>query len=148
MSAMTPESAGLDRQCAGNTPVPRVAGAINWYGITDVADVIDGPHKANLAVTWFGSLPNKDEIAKRVSPLTYVRADLPPILSIHGDKDPLVPYDEATRLHAALKKAGAPNELLTIPGGGHGGFTPEERVRIFTRIRAWLGEHGLPAENP
>ena len=148
MSAMTPESAGLDRLCAGNTPVPRVAGAINWYGITDVADVIDGPHKANLAVTWFGSLPNKDEIAKRVSPLTYVRADLPPILTIHGDKDPLVPYDEATRLHAALKKAGAPNELLTIPGGGHGGFTAEERVRIFTRIRAWLSEHGLPAENP
>ncbi|MEO8467439.1 MAG: alpha/beta hydrolase [Gammaproteobacteria bacterium] len=148
MSAMTPESAGLDRQCAGNAPVPRVAGAINWYGITDVADVIDGPHKANLAVTWFGSLPNKDEVAKRVSPLTYVRADLPPILTIHGDKDPLVPYDEATRLHAALKKAGAPNELLTVPGGGHGGFTPEERVRIFTRIRAWLGEHGLPAENP
>ena len=55
---MIPESAGLDRQCAGTTPVPRVAAGINWYGITDVADVIDGPNTANLAVTWFGSLPN------------------------------------------------------------------------------------------
>src|SRR6187549_2547910 len=81
-SAMIPESAVLDRQCAGNTPIPKVAAAINWYGITDVADVIDGPHKANLAVTWVGSLPNKEEIAKRVSPLTYVRSDLPPILTI------------------------------------------------------------------
>src|SRR5262245_27234001 len=43
MSAMTPDSAELDRQCAGNTPVPSVAAAINWYGITDVNDVIDGP---------------------------------------------------------------------------------------------------------
>ena len=86
-SAMIPESAGLDRQCAGNTPVPKVAAAINWFGITDVADVIDGPNKANLAVTWLGSLPNKDEIARRVSPLTYVRPGLPPILTIHGDKD-------------------------------------------------------------
>src|SRR5262245_17811328 len=147
-SAMIPESAGLDRQCAGNSPVPRVAAAINWYGITDVADVIDGPHKANLAVTWLGSLPDKDEIAKRVSPLTYVRSDLPPILSIHGDKDPLVPYDHALRLHAALTKAGAPNKLLTIPGGGHGGFTPEQRAMIFRTIREFLAANDIPPLNP
>ncbi len=147
-SAMIPEGAGLDRQCAGNTPVPRVAAAINWYGITDVADVIDGPHKANLAVTWVGSLPNKDEIAKRVSPLTYVRSDLPPILTIHGDQDPLVPYDHALRLHAALTKAGVPNQLLTIPNGAHGNFTAEERTKVFAAIREFLTAHGLPAANP
>ena len=146
-SAMIPESAGLDRQCAGNTPVPKVAAAINWFGITDVADVIDGPNKANLAVTWLGSLPNKDEIAKRVSPLTYVRPGLPPILTIHGDQDRLVPYNHATRLHEALTKAGVPNQLLTIPKGGHGNFTPEERTRIFATIREFLKKQGL-GENP
>lgn len=67
-TGMIPESAGLARECAGNTPMPRVAAMINWFGITDVADVVDGPHAANLAVTWLGSLPNKDEIARRVSP--------------------------------------------------------------------------------
>ncbi len=146
-SAMIPESAGLDRQCAGTTPVPRVAAAVNWFGITDVADVIDGPHKANLAVTWVGSLPNKDEVAERVSPLTYVRAGLPPILTIHGDQDQLVPYDHAVRLHAALTKAGVPNQLLTIPNGKHGNFTPEERSMIFATIREFLTAHGLPAAN-
>jgi acetyl esterase/lipase len=147
-SAMIPESAGLDRQCAGNVPVPRVAAAINWFGITDVADVIDGPHKANLAVTWLGSLPDKEAIAKRVSPLTYVRKDLPPILTIHGDKDPLVPYDHAVRLHDALTKAGAPNKLLTIEGGGHGGFTPEQRAMIFRTIREFLAANDLAPMNP
>jgi acetyl esterase/lipase len=142
-TGMIPESAGLDRQCAGATPIPRVAAMVNWFGITDVADVIDGPHKANLAVTWLGSLPNKDEIAKRVSPLTYVRPGLPPILTIHGDMDQLVPYDEAVRLHAALGKAGVTNQLLTIPGGKHGNFTPEERTKIFTTIREFLGKNGL-----
>jgi len=146
-TAMIPESAGLDRQCAGNTPVPKVAAAINWFGITDVADVIDGPNKANLAVTWLGSLPNKDEIATRVSPLTYVRPGLPPILTIHGDQDRLVPYNHATRLHEALTKAGVPNQLLTIPKGGHGNFTPEERTKIFATIREFLKRQGL-AENP
>jgi len=146
-SAMIPESSGLARQCAGNTPVPKVAAAINWFGITDVADVIDGPNAANLAITWMGSLPNKDEIAKRVSPLTYVRPGLPPILTIHGDKDQLVPYNHATRLHEALTKAGVPNQLVTIRNGRHGNFSPEERTQIFASIREFLKKQGL-GENP
>jgi acetyl esterase/lipase len=64
-SAMIPESAGLDRQCAGAAAVPKPAAAINWFGITDVGDVIDGPNRANAAMTWFGSLPNREEVAKR-----------------------------------------------------------------------------------
>ena len=30
-----PVSLGLDRECANNTPLPRVAAVVNWYGITD-----------------------------------------------------------------------------------------------------------------
>src|SRR4030095_15651490 len=56
VAAMIPESAGLDRQCAGATPVPKVAAAINWFGITDVNDVIDGPNLANAALTRTGTL--------------------------------------------------------------------------------------------
>jgi acetyl esterase/lipase len=141
-TGILPESAGLDRECAG-APLPKVAAIINWYGITDVGDVIDGPHKANLAAQWMGSMPNRDDIAKRVSPLTYVRAGLPPIMTIHGDADPLVPYQHAVRLHEALAKVNVPNRLLTVPGGKHGGFTAEERVRIFVAIREFLSQHGL-----
>jgi acetyl esterase/lipase len=141
-TGMLPESAGLDRECAG-APLPRVAAIINWFGITDVGDVIDGPHRANAAAQWMGSLPNKDEIARRVSPLTYVRAGLPPIISIHGDADPVVPYQHAVRLHEALEKAGTPNQLVTIPGGKHGGFTPDERTRIYVAIREFLAKNGL-----
>lgn len=139
---MIPESAGLALECAG-PPLPRPAAVINWYGITDVADVIDGPHRANNAARWMGGMPDRMEIAKRVSPLTYVRAGLPPILTIHGDADMTVPYQEAVSLHEALTKAGTPNQLLTIPGGKHGGFTPEERTKIYATIRAFLAKNGL-----
>ena len=142
-----PESAGLDRECASATALPKVAAVINWFGIADVADVIDGPHRANAAMQWFGSLPNKDEIAKRVSPLTYVRAGLPPIMTIHGDSDTTVPYQQAVRLHDALKNAGVENWLVTIPGGKHGNFTPDERTRIYLAIREFLTRNGLPANN-
>ena len=142
---MIPESAGLDLECAG-APLPHVAAVVNWFGITDVADVIDGPHRANAAAQWMAGMPNKMEIAKRVSPLTYVRAGLPPILTIHGDADTTVPYQEAVRLHEALSKAGTVNQLVTIPGGKHGGFTPDERTKIYGTIREFLAKNGLGAK--
>jgi dipeptidyl aminopeptidase/acylaminoacyl peptidase len=116
---------------------------LNWFGITDVPDVIDGPHRADAAARWFGTLSNRMEIAKRVSPLTYVRAGLPPILTVHGDSDPTVPYDEAVRLHQALAKVNVPNQLVTVPGGKHGNFTSEQRDRIYITIREFLTKNGV-----
>ena len=142
MGILPAEAEGLERQCAG-APLPRVAAVVNWFGISDVGDVIEGKNRANAAMQWFGSMPNRSEVAKRVSPLTYIRAGLPPVLTIHGDADNVVPYEQAVRLHAALAKAGTVNQLLTIPGGKHGGFTPEERTRIYLTIREFLGKNGL-----
>lgn len=141
-TGMIPESAGLDRQCSG-APLPRVAAIIDWYGIVDVNDLLDGDNRKTYAVQWLGSLPNREEIARRVSPLTYVRPGLPPVLAIQGDADPTVPYQHSVRLTAALTKAGVANQLVTIPGGKHGGFTPEERTRIYVAIRAFLAKNGL-----
>jgi hypothetical protein len=36
-----------------------------------------------------------------------------------------------------------PNQLLTIPGGRHGGFTREQRAMIFTTIREFLKKNGV-----
>jgi acetyl esterase/lipase len=141
-TGIIPDTAGLDRECAG-TPLPKVAAIINWYGITDVYDVIEGPHRANAAMQWFGSMPNREEVARRVSPLTYVRSGLPPILTVHGDADMTVPYQHGVQLHQALTKAGVTNQLVTVPGGRHGNFTPEERTKIYIAVREFLAKNGL-----
>lgn len=141
-TGMIPESAGLDRQCPG-APLPKVAAIVDWYGIVDVADLLDGPNRKAYAVQWLGSMPDREEIARRVSPLTYVRAGLPPVLAIQGDADPTVPYQHSVRLTEALTKVDVPNQLVTIPGGKHGGFTPEERTRIYVAIRDFLAKNGL-----
>jgi acetyl esterase/lipase len=141
-TGIIPESAGLDRECPG-VPLPKVAAIINWYGITDVGDLLDGPNRKPYAVAWLSSMPDRLEIAKRVSPLTYVRPGLPPILTIQGDADPTVPYSHSVRLQEALQKADVPHELVTIPGGKHGGFSPEERLRIFTVIHQFLAKYHL-----
>ena len=65
------------------------------------------------------------------------------MITIHGDADPTVPYAHGVRLHEALTKAGVPNQLFTVPGGKHGGFTPAERVKIFAAIHDFLRKHSL-----
>ena len=140
ITGMLPEGTGLDNQCYGDEKLS-VAAVINWYGISDVGDLIRGPNLKNYAVMWMGSQPDAADIARRVSPLTYVRAGLPPVLTIHGDKDDVVPYSHGTRLHEALDKAKVPNQLFTIKGGGHGGFTRVEYVRSYETIWAFLKQH-------
>ncbi|MGH9642919.1 MAG: alpha/beta hydrolase fold domain-containing protein [Terriglobales bacterium] len=142
ITGMLPDGTGLDNNCAGTEKL-KVAAIINWFGISDVADLIQGPNWRNYAAMWMGSQPDGLAIAKRVSPLTYVRAALPPIMSIHGDQDPVVPYEQSVRLHQALTAAGVPNELLTIKGGKHGEFTDAELEEANAKIRAFLHAHGL-----
>jgi acetyl esterase/lipase len=141
-TGMIPASAGLDRQCPGTEPL-NVAAIVNWYGIADVADLLDGANMKTYAVTWLGSRPDRVDVAKRLSPLSYVRAGLPPVLTIHGDADPTVPYSHATRLHAALQQVGVATELVTIPKGLHGNFPMPEQQRAVDAMRAFLGKHGL-----
>ena len=141
-TGMVPASAGLDRQCPGSETLS-VAAIINWYGITDVGDLLDGPNTKSYAVEWMGSIPNRFEIAERVSPLTYVRSGLPPILTIHGDADPTVPYQHGVQLHEELSKVGVSNQLHTVPGGRHGGFNRTETIAIFETIQEFLSGNGL-----
>jgi len=145
-TGMMPTSAGFDRTCQGPAE-PKVAAIVNFYGITDVADLLDGPGKKPFpenwpyTVQWLGNQPNRADIAKAASPLTYVRAGVPPTISIHGDKDVVVPYAHSVRLQEALQKAGVAHELITVPGGGHGNFPMPEYQRAYAAIQAFLAKH-------
>ena len=147
ISGMLPEKTALDNRCYadekyGDTPI-KVAAIVNWFGISDVNDVIKGPNLKNYAVMWLGSQPDAEAIAKSVSPLTYVRAGLPPIITIHGDKDDVVPYSHATRLKAALDKVGVKNQLYTVTGGGHGQFTREQYIPAWEEVFKFLKATGI-----
>jgi acetyl esterase/lipase len=142
MMGMVPASAGLDRQCPGTEEL-KVAAVINWYGITDVNDLLAGPNMKTYAVTWLGSMTNRDEVARRVSPLTYVRTGIAPIITIQGDADPTVPYTHGIRLQQALDKAGVPNQHVTIPGGKHGGFTDAEMAKAYAAILSFLEKQNI-----
>ncbi len=145
ITGILPDGTALDNRCyadvkSGDVPM-KVAAIVNWYGISDVNDLIQGPNVKNYAAMWMGSMPNAKEVAKSVSPLTYVREGLPPIITIHGDKDDVVPYTHATQLHDALMKTSNVNKLITIKGGGHGMFAQPEHVMAFDEIWKFLREN-------
>ena len=149
-TGLLPASAGLDKRCPvrvtradSSEPEMPVAAVVNWFGITDVNDLIEGKNAKTYAVQWLGSLHDRKAVAKRVSPMTYVRAGLPPVLTIHGDADPIVPYQHGVDLHEALKAKGGLSQLHTVAGGGHGGFSLEESRSAFAAIRGFLDEQGL-----
>jgi len=128
MVGMTPKSAKLGKPAD-------VAAVVNFYGITDVHDQIEGPNTRKYAVTWLPEQPGRVELAERVSPMTYVRKDVPPILTIHGDADEVVPYDHGVKLTKALRDAGADAELVSIPQGKHG--FPKEKMDQIYETHIW-----------
>ena len=136
MTGLAPESAGFDRGCPGTEPL-KVAAIVSWYGVFDYTTLVDDPVRT-YAITWIGGQPNRKEVAARVSPMTYVRAGVPPVIAIHGDADPVVPYEQEVREVDALKKAGVTAELVTIPGGKHGNFERDQVLRAWTAIEAFL----------
>ena len=141
-TGMLTAAAGLDYRCLGKRD-PKVAAIINWYGITDVLDLIQGDNVQTYALRWLGIRPDREMLAKKLSPMTYVQPGLPPILTVHGEDDPLVPYQHAVRLHQALTKVGVPNRLVTVPDGPHGPFSREETLRAHEIISEFLAQHGL-----
>src|SRR4029078_5944640 len=152
-TGMIPASAGFDRMCFTTTE-PKVAAIIDFFGITDLDDMLEGPNKRPFpercpyTTQWIGNQPNRADLAKAASPLTYVRGGVPPTISIHGDADPLVPYAHSVRLQEALQKAGVAHEMITVPGGGHGNFSTAEWQRAFAAIDKFLAANVRPAKAP
>lgn len=135
MVGMAPKSAKLGK------PV-KVQAVVNFYGITDVDDQLHGANEREYATTWVPEGPGRVALARRVSPMTYVRKDVPAVLTIHGDADKTVPYEHGVKLTRALTKAGAKAEMIPVPKGGHG-FPPATLDTLYPQIFEFLAKHGV-----
>ncbi|MBI5850645.1 MAG: alpha/beta hydrolase [Planctomycetes bacterium] len=73
------------------------------------------------------------ERGRDASPITWVSADDPPFLVIHGESDTIVPVAQARRMVDALRTAGVPCRAIEVPNGGHGQF-------LFVRSSDWIDD--------
>jgi acetyl esterase/lipase len=85
-----------------------------------------------------GPLPQHPDAARAASPTTYATADDPPFLIIHGDQDPLVPFNQSERLAKALQQVNVECVFIRVMEGGHGGFLNPE---ISRRVGSFFDKH-------
>jgi acetyl esterase/lipase len=104
---------------------------------------------ANFVVAYMET-PSGNSAAARslyeaASPVTQVRSSPPPTLLIHGDADGLVPYQQSVAMEAALRQAGAPTRLITVPGGVHGadfgGGSHPEWPDYYAETVSWFDKY-------
>lgn len=129
--------AGLLTEDARLGPVTKVAAVINLYGPTDLMELLTGPGARPSVQEWIPQQPGRLELARKLSPVSYIRAGVPPVLTVHGTADPVVPYEQGTRLTRLLRDAGADAELIPVVNGKHG-FPEKDWDWIYQEIFDWL----------
>jgi acetyl esterase/lipase len=121
----------------------KIVAILNFYGITNLNEILEGINKKPFVVDWLGENPLREKMSTLVSPITYINKDTPPIFTVHGDSDPTVPYSQAIQLHAILDKFGIKNNLYTVVGGLHGKFSKDENFKVMKKISEFLLELGI-----
>ena len=135
----------------------RVSCVVDEFGPTDLLALYGGhsmsPDNPEAQLIG-GPLGGKPEAARSASPITFVSADDPPFLVIHGTKDPAVNFNQSERFAEALKKAGVDVTFVPVIGAGHGNFRSPE---VPQRVRRFFDKHlrgqdvtisNEPIENP
>jgi acetyl esterase/lipase len=94
----------------------------SWYGPTDfTVGAMEFEHHTGRAVIklFRATLEQKPEDYSCASPITYVSAASPPLLLAHGDKDEMVPYDQALRMKRRYESHGLTVEFISVRNAGH-----------------------------
>jgi acetyl esterase/lipase len=138
----------LPASCSTSTVTVR--SAVNLYGPPDLSliyrssgstDYID-----NVLGRYIGGTPSEYPGRYRsLSPLTHVSASTPPTITVLGERDRLVPTNQAHVLDRALSDAGVAHETLLLPGQDHGfdaNWSGLGTQFARARVRAFLERYG------
>jgi len=90
---------------------------------------------------YIGASP---EVQRDRSPLSYAAQISMPFAVVHSEQDWRCPLEQAERMFVALRRAGAPAEMLVFPGEGHElsrSGRPRHRVQRFEAVLEWWSRH-------
>jgi acetyl esterase/lipase len=114
-----------------------VAAVVNFYGVSDLVPLLGRSSiKAVLPAT------DMQKEARALSPLTYIRYGLPPVFSIHGTADEIVPQEQTAILTKALIDAGGEAFAFYLEGGKHG-LSKEHQKLAYVSVFDFLRQHGI-----
>ncbi len=140
MLGFTAETDGLEGESESSPYSSSVQAVVSLAGVSDLVneyELVVG-ERVYLEDLLGGTPTQVAENYRRASPISYLRPGLPPVLSIHGDRDEWVPVQQAVNLDARLAALGSPH-LLVIKKGGH----TDALMSIFLDQVVWdfLAQH-------
>lgn len=143
MAGLLPDENAIDpAECRG---AGRAAAIVDLYGPTDLTATKDGSGARHATVEkWIGDGAGADAMARRMSPVAWLRSDIPPIFIGHGDADPVVPVAQSIDLKRRLDALAVPADLFIVPGGGHGKFDAGSQRAMSARVLAFLCGRRIP----
>jgi len=139
MAALTWDRPELEGEVGVTGPPSRVQAAVDLYGPTEflgmdeqmlpgaceefnaaygLRDCHADPGSPESRLMGF-PIRERPHLVAQASPVTYASSAAPPMLIMHGQRDPLVPEEQSRVLHAALRREAAPVTYVSVPGAGH-----------------------------
>jgi acetyl esterase/lipase len=117
---------------------PRIRAVCALYPPTDLVRLgrlYANPKKPSAVEQLLGGpIEEKLALATEASPVTHVRASVPPFLIIHGGLDTLVPLDQSQDLHRRLLRSHVESRLIVVPGKGHWFLLNESQLAEVARF--------------
>ncbi|GAB5387591.1 MAG: hypothetical protein Alpg2KO_05590 [Alphaproteobacteria bacterium] len=138
---------------AGPKDWPRPRFIVNLFGVTDFPNLVEDCEAMENCADRFGwgertvanyivckaEAPACQETARKASPVAWIDASDPPVLTQHGALDNVVPPGQAKRLHQMLRKAGVQSQLSIIPDRKHGRLGQKAADEAMAYTRKHLG---------
>ncbi len=123
-----------------HTDVIKPLGVISYFGPTDLQYMYEN---STNSIPWVlriitNSMENNPDILKQASPINYLQSNSPKTLLLHGDKDTIVPLNQATMLKDKLLSLGVSHELVIYPGEGHDLWTPSSLSSSFNKVETFI----------
>lgn len=124
----------------------RVDAIVSLYGASNLQSILAQSTEFGLTVRipalklLLGDVPEiKPELAELASPVAHLDKSDPPLLLIHGDADPQMPYEQSREFTTAYEALKLQVKFVTLPGSRHGGeeFYDDERSSL---VAAFLNE--------
>jgi len=124
MVALTGDDPSFDPVCPGFKEESfQVQAAIPFYGVHDWVNWMDtrtfGLNQSYFNLPVNATDQEKQEMLKKVSPITYAAHAPGPFLIIQGDEDVGIPVHQGQSLHDALLAAGKDSRLVFIQDANH-----------------------------
>lgn len=126
-----------------SSPV-KIRAVVDFFGPTQLTDMYNNPPNplipAILVQVTGGTPATHATLYQQSSPMSYVNAQCPPTIILHGGTDIVVAPSQSVMLSNQLQASGVARQYVFYPTEGHG-WTGANLTDSFDKIAAFLQTH-------